>query len=80
MLFYADTSERLVSQLAQVVTVVVMLGAILLLIRQLNNPFHEGIGGLEPTAMERTLNIIEVQLADEIEVGPLPCNEDGVPQ
>jgi hypothetical protein len=79
MMFFADSGERAVVQALQVGTVVVMLGATLILILQLNQPFSDGIGGLNPIAMQRTLNIIEVELADQVDVGPLPCDENGVP-
>jgi hypothetical protein len=49
----------------------------LLLINALDDPFHAGVGGLRPVAMERTLDILEVQLAELGERAPLPCNEDG---
>jgi hypothetical protein len=60
-------------------TVVLLLGATMVLIHRLNHPFDHGPGGLEPIAMERTLDLLEVKLADEGNRGPLPCDESGVP-
>lgn len=80
MLFFADSGERAVVQGLQIGSVVLLLGATLLLIRFLNDPFQEGAGGLEPTAMERTLYLLEVELADEGNRAPLPCSETGEPE
>ena len=51
--------------------------AMLLLLQFLNNPFHSGIGGLKPIAMERSLKIIdqELQIANRHEA--LPCDLRG---
>jgi hypothetical protein len=80
MLFFADSGERAVVQGLQIGTVVLLLGATLLLIRHLNDPFQDGAGGLKPTAMERTLYLLEVELADEGNRAPLPCSESGEQQ
>ena len=34
----------------------------LLLIQFLDSPFHEGVGGVRPVAMERTLRIVDESL------------------
>jgi hypothetical protein len=77
MLFFADSGERAVVQALLIGSVTAIMVTTLLLINALDNPFHEGIGGLRPVAMERTLDILEVQLADLGERAPLPCNDDG---
>jgi hypothetical protein len=78
MLGFADSSERWWVQgmfMGSVVTVIVTL---LLLLHFLDEPFHSGIGGLKPAAMERTELIIDQQLevigADIV----LPCDGGGV--
>ena len=43
--------------------VVAVIVAMLLLLYALDHPFHDGVGGLQPVAMERTLDIIGEQLA-----------------
>ena len=43
--------------------VVAVIVAMLLLLRSLDHPFHDGVGGLQPVAMERTLDIIGEELA-----------------
>jgi hypothetical protein len=49
----------------------------LLLLQFLNNPFHDGIGGLRPDAMERTLKIIDQKLGPTERRMPLPCDARG---
>jgi hypothetical protein len=43
--------------------VVAVIVAMLLLLRSLDHPFHDGVGGLQPVAMERTLDIIGEEFA-----------------
>ena len=45
-------------------TVVAVITSMLLLLNLLNNPFHDGVGGLQPVAMERTLQVIDEELGD----------------
>ena len=79
MLFFADSGERAVVQGLLIGAVVAVITAMLLLLNFLNNPFHDGIGGLRPVAMERTLQIIdqELQIAGDDE--PPPCDALGNP-
>ena len=62
MLFFADSGERAIVQAMLIGTVVAVITAMLLLLNFLDNPFHDGVGGLRPVAMERTLEIIEQEL------------------
>ena len=79
MLFFADSGERAVVQGFIAGSVTAVITSLLLLLGILDNPFHEGIGGLEPTAMERTLGQFEEALSTlGVEV-PIPCDELGVP-
>jgi Protein of unknown function (DUF4239) len=79
MLFFADSGERAVVQGLLIGTVVAVITSMLLLLGFLDNPFHEGLGGLCPVAMERTLEIIgeERRIADQD--SPLPCDPEGNP-
>jgi hypothetical protein len=43
----------------------------------LNNPFHDGIGGLRPDAMERTLKVIDQELSATERRMQLPCDARG---
>jgi hypothetical protein len=78
MLFFADSGERAIVQALQIGTVVALIAATLLVIRFLDSPFQTGVGGLRPVAMERTLRILEQELAGVGERGELPCDAEGV--
>jgi hypothetical protein len=79
MLFFADSGERALVQALQIGTVTAVIVMTLLLLNVLNHPFHSGVGGLRPVAMERTLDILEVQGAGLGERAPLPCSDSGEP-
>ena len=79
MLFFADSGERAVTQALLMGAVAAAIVSLLLLIRFLDNPFNEGVGGVRPVAMERSLRIIDQALAAaEREVEP-PCDGEGQP-
>jgi hypothetical protein len=63
VLFFADRGERAVVQGLLMGSVVAVIVAMLLLVYSLDRPFHDGVGGLQPVAMERTLRIIDEELA-----------------
>ena len=77
MLFFADSGERAVVQALLMGTVVAVVVSTLLLLVFLNNPFHDGVGGLRPDAMERTLTIIDEELAIADPGLRLPCDARG---
>ncbi len=80
MLFFADSGERAVVQGFLAGSVASVMTALLLLLGFLDNPFHEGVGGLEPTAMERTLRQLDEALREAgVDVQP-PCDAAGVPE
>lgn len=77
MLLFADSAERALVQGVMMGTVVALIVSMLLLLQFLNNPFHGGVGGLRPVAMERTLHILDDELqAGGIQITP-PCDERG---
>ena len=77
MLFFADSGEGAVTQGVLMGSVASVILAMLLLIRFLDSPFHEDVGGVKPVAMERTLRIIDESIeAAGIRVRP-PCDERG---
>jgi hypothetical protein len=79
MLFFADHGERAVAQGVLMGSVVAVLVALMLLLYSLNQPFHAGIGGLKPVAMERSLRIADQALASiGVQVQP-PCDALGRP-
>jgi hypothetical protein len=78
MLFFADRAERAVTQTLLMGSVTVVIALLLLLIRFFDHPHGSGVGRIEPTAMERTMRIIdaESEVARAAEV-TLPCGDDG---
>ncbi len=79
MLFFADSGERAIVQGMLMGSVVSVILAMLVLLQLLNNPFHEGFGGLQPVAMERALRIIDQELAVAGRVVQPPCDAQGNP-
>ena len=80
MLFFADSGERAVVQAVLMGSVMSVITSMLLLLVFLNEPFHEDIGGLRPVAMERSLRILDEQLAAAgLAVDP-PCDARGEPR
>jgi hypothetical protein len=79
MLFFADRSEGAITQAVLMGSVATVIVAMLLLIRFLDSPFHEGVGGVRPVAMERTLDIIDQALGAANRRVPLPCDAKGNP-
>ena len=47
------------------------------LLGALDRPFHNGVGGLDPVAMERTLRLTDQALAAVDAHPPIPCDADG---
>jgi amino acid transporter len=76
-LFLADSSERAGVQALLMGSVVSVMVTLLLLLYALDNPFHPGVGGLDPVAMERSLRIIDEALGAVGEQVPIPCDLEG---
>jgi hypothetical protein len=77
MLLFADSAERALVQGVMMGAVVALIVSMLLLLQFLNNPFHGGVGGLRPVAMERTLRILDAELkAGDVNITP-PCDAQG---
>jgi hypothetical protein len=79
VLFFADSGERPVVQGMLMGSVVAVLTVLLLLLNTLDNPFHPGVGGLEPVAMERSLRTINEALRAVQTQVQLPCDAVGTP-
>jgi hypothetical protein len=79
MLFFADPGEGAVAQGVLMGSVATVVASMLLLISFLDSPFHEGVGGVRPVAMERTLRIIDEALQAVGGPVPLPCDANGTP-
>jgi hypothetical protein len=77
LLFFADSAERAVGQALMAGTVTAVIVASLFLLAMLNRPYQPDIGGLDPIAMEHTLDIIDqLQTTTGIDL-PIPCDEVG---
>jgi hypothetical protein len=77
MLFFADSGEGAVTQgmlMGAVTSVIVIM---LLLLSFLDSPFHSGVGGLRPVAMERSLRIIDQALIATGTRVAIPCDAEG---
>ncbi len=76
MLLFADSGERAFVQATMMGGVAVVITSMLLLLWFLDNPYHDGLGGLRSTAMERTLGLVD---QGQLSGGgiPLPCHADG---
>jgi hypothetical protein len=79
MLFFADSAERALSQAVLMGTVASTLAAMLLLVQFLDSPFKEGVGGIRPVAMERTLRTVDEALVAVDRAPEPPCDEQGRP-
>jgi hypothetical protein len=79
MLFFADRGEGAVTQGMLMGAVTSVVVAMLLLVVFLNRPFHHGVGGLRPVAMERTLRIVDQALGATGKTVTLPCDGRGNP-
>jgi hypothetical protein len=80
MLFFADSAERAATQGLLMGSVTVVVTFSLLLLNFFDDPYSDGLGQLEPTAMERTLRVIEEELsvvALDLDLTP-PCDDDGL--
>jgi len=79
MLFFADSAEAAVVQGFMMGSVVAILVSMLCLLQFLNHPYHPGVGGLRPVAMQRAMTVIdeELQVAGR-SVAP-PCDAVGNP-
>ena len=79
MLFFADSGEGAVTQGVLMGSVTSVIVTMLLLLAFLDNPFHEGVGGLKPVAMERSLAILDEALPSIAPGTVAPCDASGHP-
>jgi hypothetical protein len=79
MLFFADSAERAVVQAMMVGSVIAVIAATLLLIRFLDDPFRDGVGGLQPVAMERAQRNLDAERRIVRDTMALPCDARGRP-
>jgi hypothetical protein len=80
MLFFADRAEGPVTQAMLMGSVTAVITVLLLLLVFLDRPFREGVGGLRPDAMERSLTIMEkalAQIGTTATGAAVPCDAHG---
>ena len=83
MLFFADSGERAKTQALMMGSVTAVISIMLLLLVFLDSPFRSGVGALRPTAMERSLRIVDQGLGALGVSGTslrIPCDAAGRPQ
>jgi hypothetical protein len=79
MLFFADPAEAWFVQATMMGGVALVVTSTLLVLSFLNQPFHRGVGGLRPVAMERTLETLEGIGTEVVGHFRIPCDANGVP-
>jgi hypothetical protein len=77
LLFFADPAEGPVTQAMLMGSITVVFSLLLLLLAFFDHPHGEGIGRLHPTAMERTLRLIDDQAAAVGLEITAPCDGNG---
>ena len=75
----ADSGEGAVVQSMMMGGVAVMVTSLLLLLWFFDNPYVGGAGGLKPTSMQDTLQLLQRQTSIVGAVDP-PCDEEGTPR
>jgi hypothetical protein len=80
MLFFADSAERAKVQAMLMGSVVAVIASMLLLLNSLDNPYHAGVGSLQPVAMERSLRILDEALPLTNTETAVPCDGTGRPR
>jgi hypothetical protein len=80
LLFFADSSEGTVTQGMLMGSVTIVIALLMLLLVFFNHPHGHGVGRLPPTAMERTIRLIDTQAqVAGLSLTP-PCDEHGNPR
>lgn len=77
LLFFADSAERATTQAMLMGSVTVVITVLMLLLVFFDNPHGEGLGGLQPTAMERSLRLVDAQLEALALTATPPCDAQG---
>lgn len=78
MLFFADSGESAVTQAMLMGSATTVIVLTLTAINALDSPYRNGLGQLQPVAMERSLVILDRARAAVHDRAPLPCDADGV--
>jgi amino acid transporter len=79
MLFFADPAEGAVTQALLMGSVTTVITILMLLLVFFDHPHGDGVGRLQPTAMERTLDLIDAEVEVTGSTVTPPCAADGQP-
>lgn len=79
MLFFADSGEGSGSQAMLMGSATTVIVLTLLAINALGHPYRDGLGQIEPVAMERSLRVLDTARAVLNKSAPLPCDARGAP-
>jgi len=77
MLFFADSGEMARSQAMLIGSATTVVVVTVLAIYALSNPYRPGLGHIRPTAMERTLDILNQARTALHDRTPIPCDQNG---
>jgi hypothetical protein len=78
MLFFADSGERAIVQATMMGSVAVVISSTLLLLWFLDHPYGNSVGGLQPVAMERTIDQLTHEKGIAAGRFEIPCDAHGV--
>jgi hypothetical protein len=80
LLFFADPAEGAVTQGLLMGSVTVVIALLLMLLMFFDHPHGNGPGRLQPTAMQRTVRLIEIQAQAAGITVTAPCDARGNPR
>jgi amino acid transporter len=80
MLFFADPAEGAVTQGVLMGSVTVVICLLMMLLVFFNHAHGDGVGRLQPTAMERTMRLIDTETKLVGLTVVAPCDADGKPR
>ena len=78
MLFFADSGEGWLTQSVLMGSVTIVICLLMMLLVFFNHPHGDGIGKLQPTAMQRTLRLIDAEAKAAGITVNAPCDDRGV--
>jgi len=77
MLFFADPAEGALTQGMMMGSVTIVISLLMMLLLFFNHPHGEGIGKLQPTAMQRTIRLIDAEAKAAGITVTAPCDDRG---
>jgi hypothetical protein len=77
MLFFADSAERAIVQATMMGSVAVVISSTLLLLWFLDHPYGNSVGGLQPVAMQRTVDQLTHEKGIAARPFTIPCDAQG---